>query len=253
MKQIELTNGFTAIVDDEDYERASQYNWSYSKKPVVIQTSITRQGKSTSITLPRFLLGIDDPRIRCAYVNGDVLDNRKSNLKRMTQAEIVAKTGKYSTATSSKYKGVSWEKRRGKWGARIHYRGKNFHLGYFDSEVQAARVYDAAAQELRGKAAYLNFPDQVKSPPQHTFVPKKAGVRKRKGTPTTSQFIGVYHKPSENCWRCQFKHNGKRFRSSHKSEAEAAYAYDKLAIEYRGVDAILNFPDHWRRQRQRFE
>lgn len=250
MKQIDLTQGYTAIVDDEDYERVSQYNWYYQRG--AIRTYAAQQGRGNRITLPRFLMGIDNPRIKCAYVNGDVFDNRKSNLKIMTAAEIAAKTGKCKAATSSQYKGVFWDKRRGKWCAAIEYHRKKFHLGYFDSEVRAALVYDAAAQELHGNAAYLNFPDRVKSPLRHTSIPVKVGERKRKGAPTTSQFIGVYFAPSENRWVCQFKDKGICIRSFHKSEAEAAYAYDKLAIEHRGVDANLNFPDHWRRQRQQF-
>jgi len=48
-----------------------------------------------------------------------------------------------------------------KWIAYINYRGRHYHLGLFDDEVEAARARDRKAWELHGEFAYLNFPEEV--------------------------------------------------------------------------------------------
>jgi hypothetical protein len=58
---------------------------------------------------------------------------------------------------SSPYKGVSWSEARGKWYACIRLKGKTVSLGRFDSEIEAARVYDDAASTAWGDFAFLNF------------------------------------------------------------------------------------------------
>jgi hypothetical protein len=52
---------------------------------------------------------------------------------------------------------VSWNKRRKKWFAYIKKDGKEFNLGGFDDEVEAAKAYDEAAKRLHGEFAQLNF------------------------------------------------------------------------------------------------
>lgn len=42
----------------------------------------------------------------------------------------------------SKYAGVSWNKQRGKWTAQIH-------LGYFDSEEEAAKTYNKVSDYIK--------------------------------------------------------------------------------------------------------
>jgi hypothetical protein len=56
------------------------------------------------------------------------------------------------------YKGVSCSKARHKWYAKCYYQGERIWLGYFDSEIEAARAYDRKAVELLGEFARLNFP-----------------------------------------------------------------------------------------------
>jgi hypothetical protein len=61
--------------------------------------------------------------------------------------------------TSSKYKGVSWYKAKKCWRAMIQVEGRCKFLGYFESEEEAARVYDKAARRYHGEFAYQNFDD----------------------------------------------------------------------------------------------
>ncbi len=58
--------------------------------------------------------------------------------------------------TSSIYKGVSWRPRTKKWQARIRVDYKAIHLGYFNSEIEAAERYNEAAKEHFGEFAWLN-------------------------------------------------------------------------------------------------
>lgn len=99
----------------------------------------------------RLLLGDREGRI--AHLNGNGLDNRRSNLRPASQAEILAKRRPPSGGTSA-YKGVCWDSHHGKWVAR--FRGKS--LGRFRDEAQAARAFDAAARAHWGDLAYCNFP-----------------------------------------------------------------------------------------------
>jgi hypothetical protein len=68
-------------------------------------------------------------------------------------------TGLKHELATSKYRGVSWFKRDGRWRAWLHYNGKQLHLGYFDNEIDAAHAFDQRVRELRGDFARLNFPD----------------------------------------------------------------------------------------------
>src|SRR5271155_1400802 len=69
--------------------------------------------------------------------------------------------------TSSKFLGVYWLKRDRAFQATIRVHGKHVYLGYFRSEVDAARAFDTAARKYHGAFARLNFPtvgEQAASP-----------------------------------------------------------------------------------------
>jgi hypothetical protein len=94
------------------------------------------------------------------HINHNGLDNRRANLRVVSQISNTWNSRQGRRFGSSQYKGVSWAKRRSKWVATISTNGKKRFLGHFDDEIQAAKAYDKAAKKYRGHYAYLNFPQK---------------------------------------------------------------------------------------------
>lgn len=88
------------------------------------------------------------------HINGNKLDNRRSNLRLATRSENEA--NKPYSRGRSKYKGVSWRKDRDRWRATIQVDGKQIALGLFKKEQDAARAYNKAALDFFGEFATLN-------------------------------------------------------------------------------------------------
>lgn len=154
---IKLTRGYSAIVDDTDHQVVSQYRWHArtEKHSVYAGRNAKKAGGGYSTQrLHTFLTGWD----RVDHIDGDGLNNQRSNLRPASALENNQNARKH-TAGYSQYKGVSWCKREGRWFAQIQHQRKHRHLGYHASEADAAIAYDAAARELFGSFARLNFPD----------------------------------------------------------------------------------------------
>lgn len=88
-------------------------------------------------------------------MNGNLLDCRRSNLRICTRSEAMAGRKK-SAGTSSRFKGVTFEKAKHRWMAYIYIDGKMRKLGRFLKEEDAARRYDIEAKKLFGKFAKTN-------------------------------------------------------------------------------------------------
>lgn len=158
MKEIQLTQGKVALVDDEDFERLNKWSWSTQKGPNTYY-AFRRQvinGKSVKIWMHRFVSGITDKNILVDHRNRNGLNNQKFNLR------IACKSQNSSNRRSSKnstsvYLGVTWHKAANKWLAKIRKNGKVKHLGVFKCEIEAAKTYDKHAIEIHGEFANLNF------------------------------------------------------------------------------------------------
>lgn len=162
-KILNLTQGKYAIVDDDDYENLSQWKWSArkTKRPDVFYAM--RKQNNKGIQLHRFIMRVNDPRVTIDHKDGDGLNNCKSNLRICTRSENGAnRRGKNNNAKppSSKYLGVkasppTYKKR---WQAVVTKNYKKYFVGFFHSEIEAAKERDKKAVELFGEFASLNFP-----------------------------------------------------------------------------------------------
>lgn len=90
------------------------------------------------------------------HINGDKLDNRRSNLRTVTPTQSAWNAARRGTNRSG-FKGVD-RYRDSRWRARIRAHGRITFLGYFKTAEEAARAYDAAARKQHGEFARLNFP-----------------------------------------------------------------------------------------------
>jgi hypothetical protein len=132
----------------------------------------------------------------------------------------------------SRFTGVSWHKPTQRWQVKIHFAGKQKALGRFDSEVAAARAWDAFAV-AHGMQRRLNFPCAAES----EGAAPPAAVKRR------SRFTGVSWYKAGSKWEAYIRFQGKQKSLGYYfDEHEAARAYDTFAIE-NSVNRPLNFPD----------
>lgn len=141
------------LIDKDDLHYIYEYRLSYNK--VYKRISIRINGKKDY--LHRLILGVSSNIFDIDHINHDGMDNRKCNLRTCYPQQNYCNKPKINIKTSSKFKGVCWQKSANKWcsGIMVNYRKK--HLGLFENELDAAIAYDKAAKEIHGEFASLNF------------------------------------------------------------------------------------------------
>lgn len=167
-REIPLTRGAVALVDDEDYERVACHRWYCEPHGYA-----ARKDGDRKVYMHRFVF--DDPSVaQVDHINGDRLDNRRANLRAASSANNQRNRKKIYREQTSRFKGISFHPRTGTWFAYITVEGKRHSLGYHHDEIRAARIYDRAALHFFGEFARLNFPDDVETTLAIPLVIKKS-------------------------------------------------------------------------------
>jgi hypothetical protein len=155
MKLLPLTKGRFAKVDDSDFEYLSQFKWTVTRKynNDYVKRSKSIKGVTHVVYLHRELMGFP-VGMQVDHRNGDGLDNQRHNLRVCTKANNVRNRRRQHNQKNV-YIGVQ-ECSKG-FRARIWSNGGTLDLGIFDTAIEAAKVRDRKAFELRGEFAHLNF------------------------------------------------------------------------------------------------
>lgn len=164
MKQIALTGklgkGKFSLVDDEDFDNLSKHQWyvtvyGYANCRDYIRGSGRKKQKSTTYIMHRLIMNCPEDK-HIDHINHNTLDNRKSNLRIVTQSQNMMNSSSRKGSTS-KYLGVGWHNQNHNWRAYIKSAQGYKHIGSFTDEKSAAMAYDRKALELYGEFANLNF------------------------------------------------------------------------------------------------
>ena len=170
MKEIPLSKGYVAKVDDEDYERLSAFSWHILIQPNGIVYAHSRlcwfaDGKKCQrhIWMHREVLRHNGP---VDHIDGDTMNNQKHNLRACTRAENSRNRKQVAKNNTTGYKGVSVRvgyKLR-PYKARIRHNGKTIGIGNYSTPEEAANAYNSVAPIYFGEFARLNVvPNKAES------------------------------------------------------------------------------------------
>jgi hypothetical protein len=155
--------GYHAIIDPEDVERVTAYRWRiiFCGRYHTYQYVHCRALQGTPLEyLHRFVLNATDRSVLVDHENHNGLDCRKANLRLCTRAQNM-QNRKPDAISTSAYKGVGWNKKAGKWRVRYRHNGRQYVVGYFADEHEAARAYDQAVIAIHGEFALPNLPGET--------------------------------------------------------------------------------------------
>ncbi len=177
---VPLTRGLYAKVDPDMFYEVIKYKWHARKSTQTYYATSTqyRNGRRINIHMHRLVMqsalnakrsssvipakaGIHN-KLPCNllidHINGDGRDNRRANLRLATSTQNNYNR-RITSRLTSKYKGVDYRPSKKAYRARITVNKKKIFLGYFKSEIDAAKAYDLAARKYHKEFAALNFND----------------------------------------------------------------------------------------------
>jgi prophage antirepressor-like protein len=152
--------------------------------------------------------------------------------EQVTETNIFKLTRQQSTNRTGNYKGVSLCKEKEKWKAELKFGYKNYFLGYFDTELEGAKVYNDYALYLNNqyKTSYiLNEIQDYQAIPRDIPNESKQNILDLK----TSLYSGVSYDSSRNYYVVSIKYKGKTYAlGNNKREIECAKLYNQQALYF---------------------
>lgn len=155
-KEIVLTRGKVATVDDADFEWLNQWRWLANGNYAM--RFVGPRSRRRSIRMHRLIVNAPEGW-DVDHIDGNPLNNTRANLRVCTRREN--QQNKRAISGSSRYKGVSYHTSRGTWEAAIQVDGRPRFLGRWRTEREAAEAYNEAARKHFGAFARLNTIDEV--------------------------------------------------------------------------------------------
>lgn len=152
MKEIVLTQGKVAVVDDDLYEELNQFNWHALKGKHTFYAkrwSPTIRGKRHPIWMHHEVIGKPPKGFMIDHIKGCGAYNIRKNLRFVTNRQN--QQNQIYTNSSSRYPGVNWFKKTQKWMVHIKINGKAKHLGLFTDEKEAFEAYKQEVNDLGEK------------------------------------------------------------------------------------------------------
>ena len=159
MKEITLTKGAQAIVDDEDYEWLNQWRWQVDNQGYA-KRIISVDGGRQAVFMHRLILGLKyGDKLLADHINHNSLDNRRCNLRIVNNSQNQANSYAASKNLIG-YKGVRYHPlypgHCKAWRAEIRVNRKGIYIGSYETAGEAALAYNKAAIEYFGEYACLN-------------------------------------------------------------------------------------------------
>ena len=141
--------GQTFQIDSDDWNRVSKHKWWIDRlgRP---QTDICHK----RVLLGRFITNPPDDMV-VDHINGDIKDNRKSNLRICTRKQNQRNRTVLNKNSTSGYRGISWDKAREKWTAQLSLNYKHIYLGRFVDINDARRVVQEAIKKYHKEFSNL--------------------------------------------------------------------------------------------------